>query len=86
MNALPGVSCQIPQGAFYVFPNIKSLSKTSNELASLLLEEAGVALLPGSSFGSYGEGYLRLSYANSIESIGIALERLQKVFQRLFRG
>jgi aspartate aminotransferase len=82
LNRLPGVSCQKPQGAFYVFPNIKRLEKTSAQVASALLEEAGVAVLPGSSFGSYGEGYLRLSYANSIGNIEIALERISKVFER----
>jgi aspartate aminotransferase len=82
LNALPGVSCQKPQGAFYVFPNIKSLGKTSAQVANVLLEEAGVALLPGSSFGRFGEGYLRLSYANSIENIELALERMQPVLDR----
>lgn len=85
LNALPGVSCQKPQGAFYVFPNIKSLGKTSAQVANTLLEEAGVALLPGSSFGRFGEGYLRLSYANSIENIESALERMQLLFERWAR-
>jgi len=76
LNALPGVSCQKPQGAFYVFPNIKSLGMSSVELANFLLDEAGVALLPGSSFGSGGEGYLRLSYANSVENIQLAMARM----------
>lgn len=76
LNALPGVSCQKPQGAFYVFPNIQSLGMSSAELANYLLDEAGVALLPGSSFGSGGEGYLRLSYANSVENIQLAMARM----------
>lgn len=80
LNNLPGISCQNPQGAFYVFPNIRELGKTSQEAADWFLEEAGVALLPGSAFGAYGEGYLRLSYANSIENIQTALMRMGELF------
>lgn len=76
LNQLPGVTCQNPQGAFYVFPNIKELGKNSQETADWILEESGVALLPGSAFGKFGEGYLRLSYANSIENIQKAMDRL----------
>ncbi len=79
LNNLPGVTCQKPQGAFYVFPNIKALGKSSNEVANWFLDEAGVALLPGSAFGAFGEGYLRLSYANSIENIKQAIERMAAV-------
>jgi aspartate/methionine/tyrosine aminotransferase len=79
LNELSGVSCQKPQGAFYVFPNVKAFNKTSGEIANIMLEEAGVALLPGSAFGIYGEGYLRLSYANSVENIQQALERMKGV-------
>ena len=81
LNTLPGVRCQMPQGAFYAFPNIKELGKTSKEMANLFLEKAGVALLPGSAFGAYGEGYLRLSYANSVENIQKALTRLEAVLK-----
>jgi aspartate/methionine/tyrosine aminotransferase len=80
LNDLPGISCQNPQGAFYVFPNIRGLGLNSNQAADWFLEEAGVALLPGSAFGTYGEGYLRLSYANSVENIERALERMRKLF------
>jgi len=80
LNDLPGITCQNPQGAFYVFPNVKSLGGTSQEIADWILEEAGVALLPGSAFGKFGEGYLRLSYANSLENIQMALNRMQKLF------
>jgi aspartate aminotransferase len=83
LNELPGVNCQKPQGAFYVFPNVKAFNKTSSEIANMLLEEAGVALLPGSAFGAYGEGYLRLSYAISVENIQQALERMKGVIERL---
>jgi aspartate/methionine/tyrosine aminotransferase len=81
LNRIPGVSCRKPQGAFYVFPNVKSFGKPVDELANILLEQAGVAVLPGTSFGENGEGYLRLSYANSIENIEKALERLESVFR-----
>ena len=74
LNAIPNVTCQKPEGAFYVFPNIKAFGKTSEEIASYLLDVAGVAVLPGTAFGSYGEGYLRLSYANSLENIERALD------------
>jgi aspartate/methionine/tyrosine aminotransferase len=80
LNAIPGIHCQKPQGAFYVFPNIKGTGLGSNELANLILEKAGVALLPGSSFGAYGEGYLRLSYATSIKNIELGLEKIRSVF------
>jgi aspartate/methionine/tyrosine aminotransferase len=80
LNAIPGFACQKPQGAFYVFPNITGTGMSSTDLANLILEKAGVALLPGSSFGSYGEGYLRLSYANSIENIQRGLEKIRSVF------
>jgi aspartate aminotransferase len=76
LNALPGITCQNPQGAFYVFPNIKGLNKSSQETADLFLDECGVAVLPGSAFGKFGEGYLRFAYANSAENIQKALDRL----------
>ena len=76
LNAIPGVQCRVPQGAFYVFPNVTAFGRTSNWLAEYLLEEAGVAVLPGSAFGDGGEGYLRLCFANSMQNIQIALERL----------
>ena len=83
LNAIPGVHCQLPQGAFYVFPNISSFGKTSDWIANYLLEEAGVALLPGTSFGNYGEGYLRMCFANSIENIKVALDRIQAALAKL---
>ena len=81
LNATPGIRCQSPQGAFYVFPNITGTGKSSNELANLLLDKAGVALLPGSSFGEHGEGYLRLSYATSLQNIELGLEKIQSVLK-----
>jgi aspartate aminotransferase len=73
LNALPGVSCVMPQGAFYAFPNVTGTGLDARTLADRLLAEAGVAVLAGTAFGEYGEGYLRLSYANSLENIQEAL-------------
>jgi aspartate/methionine/tyrosine aminotransferase len=73
LNALPGVRCFTPKGAFYAFPNITGTGMTSKELATALLEQAGVAALAGTAFGAHGEGYLRFSYANSLENIRKAL-------------
>jgi aspartate/methionine/tyrosine aminotransferase len=82
LNKLPGVRCLKPQGAFYVFPNIRKTGKSSQEIANLFLD-FGVAVLPGSAFGKYGEGYLRLSYANSIPNIQLALERMTKALRSI---
>ena len=77
LNEIPGFHCLLPKGAFYVFPNIEGTGKTSQELADYLLAEAGVALLSGTCFGAYGEGFLRLSYANSEANISKALARIK---------
>ena len=76
MNQLPGVSCATPKGAFYAFPNIKRTGWKAKALASALLEDAGVAIIGGPDFGILGEGYVRLSYANSTENIRKALDRM----------
>jgi len=78
LNKLPGVSCATPKGAFYAFPNIGKTGWRAKALASALLEEAGVATIGGPDFGVYGEGYIRLSYANSAENIARALERMRE--------
>ncbi|MGB3417906.1 MAG: pyridoxal phosphate-dependent aminotransferase [Mesorhizobium sp.] len=78
LNAIPGISCVTPKGAFYAFPNISGTGRKAKQLASALLEEAGVALIGGLDFGTLGEGYMRLSYANSEENILRALERIEK--------
>ena len=83
LNEIPGVTCRMPHGAFYVFPNIKSFGKTSKEVADYLLYNAGVACLAGTDFGSYGEGYLRLSYATSRENIATALGRIRTALAEL---
>ena len=83
LNAIPGIRCRSPQGAFYVFPNVSALGKSSDWLADYLLTEAGVALLPGTAFGKYGEGYLRLCFANSIPTLQEAVERIADALARL---
>jgi aspartate aminotransferase len=77
LNKIPGIRCTLPKGAFYAFPNIAGTGLTSRQMETRLLSEAGVAALSGTAFGKYGEGYLRLSYANSIENIATALQRLE---------
>ncbi len=78
LNAIEGFSCRRPKGAFYVFPNVKKIGWNCRKLADYLLEEAGVAVLSGLSFGRHGDGYLRLSYANSVENITEAMRRIGK--------
>jgi aspartate/methionine/tyrosine aminotransferase len=78
LNRIPGVTCLRPRGAFYVFPNVKALGRPSKEIATHLLDEAGVAVLGGTAFGEHGEGYLRLSYAASRETIAEALRRIER--------
>ena len=72
----------MPDGAFYAFPNVTGTGMPTRELADLLLNDAGVACLSGTAFGSYGDGYLRFSYANSLENIQEALARIRKVSER----
>jgi aspartate aminotransferase len=85
LNAIPGVSCAMPHGAFYTFPNITSFGRTSSEIADHLLYDAGVCGLSGTAFGRYGEGYLRFSYANSRENLERALERVGESLAKLER-
>ena len=83
LNEMDGISCRMPEGAFYIFVNIKSLGKTSAEVADYLLDEAKVATVPGTAFGTEGEGYIRLSYACSYERIVEAMARMKKAFAEL---
>lgn len=76
LNAIPGFSCHMPGGAFYAFPDVRGTGMSSRALADMLLNEAGVAVLDGASFGPAGDGFLRLSYANSQENIARAMERI----------
>lgn len=81
LNTIPGIHCQIPQGAFYAFPDIRGLGRSSQEVAELLLEKAHVVAIPGSAFGDNGEGFLRMAYANSEENIQLALERIRNCLE-----
>ena len=83
LNDIPGVTCKMPDGAFYAFPNVKSFGKTSLEIENHLLNDGGVACLSGTSFGAYGEGHLRLSYANSMENLEKAVKRMKESLARL---
>lgn len=83
INAIDGLSCKTPGGAFYIFVNIKALGRTSAEMADYLLDHAKIAAVPGSAFGPQGEGYIRLSYACSYERIVEAMERLKKAIAEL---
>jgi aspartate aminotransferase len=76
LNNLPGVSCILPKGAFYAFPNVSGTGWKAKKLANAILDEAGVAMVGGPDFGILGEGYMRVSYANSAENITRALERM----------
>jgi aspartate/methionine/tyrosine aminotransferase len=78
VNKIKGFSCNVPKGAFYMFPNIMKTGWPSKKLADALLEEAGVAALSGTAFGAFGEGYLRFSIANSMDNIKKALDRVEE--------
>ena len=78
LNRIPGFRCEIPGGAFYAFANVKGTGIDSKDLADRLLQEAGVACLNGGAFGQYGEGYIRFSYANSLDNLLEAARRIEK--------
>ena len=83
LNAIPGWHCRVPQGAFYAFANVSSHGRSSAWWADMLLNEAGVAVLPGTAFGENGEGYLRLCFANSLDNIELALDRIHAAVARM---
>jgi aspartate aminotransferase len=83
LNRIEGFRCLRPRGAFYVFPNVSSIPMSTRELERFLLYEAGVATLSGTAFGKHGEGYLRFSYANSVENIQKALERIEEALKKV---
>lgn len=83
LNAIDGIRCAMPKGAFYVFPNIEGTGMSEREFADYLMEEAGVAVLAGTSFGEYGRGFIRMSYANSIENIQKALANVESAVSKL---
>ena len=86
LNAIEGVSCRIPQGAFYAFPSIRDTGMPALQLQRLLLQETGVALLSGTSFGKWGEGYLRISYATSMEVLAEAIGRIGETISTIVAG
>ena len=77
LNSIPGIRCPVPKGAFYAFPNIRGTGMTSRDFANEALEKAGVALLSGTAFGEFGDGYIRISFANSIPKLEEAMRRLR---------
>lgn len=83
LNKIDGFECQLPKGAFYVFPNIKAFGMSSEGFAEFIAKEAGVLTVPGSAFGSYGEGYVRISYAAAYEKLEEALDRIDKAVKKL---
>jgi aspartate/methionine/tyrosine aminotransferase len=83
LNKIKGITCKKPHGAFYVFPNVKSFGMESKKLADMILQNAGVAVLSGTAFGAYGEGYLRLSFANSVPNIEKAIKRISETVKEL---
>jgi len=83
LNKIKGITCKKPHGAFYVFPNVKSFRMESKKLSDFILQKAGVATLSGTAFGAYGEGYLRLSFANSVQNIQKALQRISEAVKTL---
>jgi aspartate/methionine/tyrosine aminotransferase len=85
LNGIPGVTCRMPHGAFYVFPNVTSFGRSSAEIADHLLYDAGVCVLAGTAFGRHGEGYLRFSYANSRENLARALDLVEESLAKLSR-
>jgi aspartate/methionine/tyrosine aminotransferase len=85
LNRIPGVACLVPQGAFYVFPDFREWGIPTRELARRLLDDFGVAALSGTAFGEFGEGHIRFSYANSIENLDKALDRIDACARSLVR-
>jgi aspartate/methionine/tyrosine aminotransferase len=83
LNSIPGITCHLPGGAFYAFPNISSFGLSSVEFADFILEKADVALIPGSNFGPQGEGFVRIVYASSRENIEKALKQIANACQLL---
>ncbi len=86
LNEIPGISCPVPDGAYYVFPNIRDTGMSSAEFADFVLERAGVTLVPGTSFGMHGEGHVRMSFTKEPEIIGEACERMKDALSEFLSG
>jgi aspartate/methionine/tyrosine aminotransferase len=83
LNEIKGFKCALPKGAFYVFPNIGDFGLSSEEFAGFLVRDARITTVPGSAFGSYGEGYIRISYAAAYRQLEEALNRIEKAVKKL---
>ena len=83
LQAMEGIDCPVPEGAFYAFPSVRRLGVSCQKVAEHLLEDAYIATVPGSAFGRYGEGYIRLAYSNSYENIEEAMDRMEASLARL---
>ena len=83
LSRIPGIRCEKPRGAFYAFPDVSAAGKPSRQVVLELLEEKGVCVTPGSAFGRYGEGHIRISYATSMETLSEALDRIEEYFEAL---
>ncbi len=84
LSEIEGVKCVLPKGAFYVFPNIEAFGMSSEDLAQFLLKEGRVTVVPGSAFGSYGEGHIRISYAVAYRQLEEAFDRIEKAVESLW--
>ena len=83
LNSIPNIECIKPQGAFYIFANIKNTGKSSEQISDFLLKDARVAVLPGTNFGEHGEGYIRLCYATNLENIKKGIDRIKKSMRKI---
>ena len=83
LNSIDGINCRMPLGAFYAFPNISDTGLSSSEFADKALNDYGVALLSGTSFGKFGDNYIRISFANSEENLSLAIDRLSSMIKDL---
>merc|ERR1712176_1534313 len=86
LNSMPGVTCETPQGAFYAFPDVSQIGLPAQQLADMILREAGVATLPGTDFGKTGEGHIRISYVTDMATLEKGMARLRKFFTAIETG
>jgi len=83
LKEMPGIEVVKPMGAFYIFPNIRALGKSPEELTDYLLDKARVAVVPGTTLGEYGKDFIRISYANSYENLKVAMEGMKKALEKI---